>query len=67
MQNADLLAERERRSIRKRSDAMHRAIATIELALSDLAPTDRTLVLIKALEEDNLIHRERSRRASLGA
>jgi hypothetical protein len=67
MQNADLLAERERRSVRKRSTAIQRAIATIELALSDLAPLDRTLVLLKALEEDNQIHRERSKRASLGA
>jgi hypothetical protein len=65
MQNADLLAERERRAVRKRADAIRRAMATIELALSDLPEIDRTLVLLTKLKEDNQTHRERSRRASL--
>ncbi len=57
MQNDELLAERERRATRKRAVAIQRAMATIELALSDLPAVDRTVVLLTKLEEDNQAHR----------
>jgi hypothetical protein len=57
MQNDELLAERERRAARKRADSAELALRQVRLAVRDLPPTYRTLVLVKALEEDNQGHR----------
>lgn len=51
--NNEQIAERERRGARKKADAIQRAVAAIELAVSDLSALDRTLVLLAALKADN--------------